>query len=109
MRDGGTQHEGDGDAHDFRDRQAQWEPGSRCVQARRERSSEPAGDKGPDNDEEPLRSFTYVVTLPAEDYESAKADAVQDRGCGDLYRQPGASALQLGRRLTTTTAIRSSR
>ena len=79
MRDGGTQHQGDGNTHNFRDSQAQRELALRCVQARRNGGSEPAGNKGPNNDEEPQRSFTNVVTLPAEDHKGAQADAVQDR------------------------------
>lgn len=85
MRDGGTQHEGDGDAHDFRDSQAHWALASRCVQARHEGDSEPAGNKRPHDDEEPSRSFTNVVTLAAKDHEGAKADAVQDRRRRDLH------------------------
>ena|ERR1700680_1537237 len=109
MRDGGTHHEGDGDAHDFRNSQAHWELLSTCVQARRDCCSEPADNKGPNNDEEPQRPFADVVTLPAEDHEGAKAYAVQDRRPYDFYRRPRACAIQLGSRLTTMAAMSSSR
>ncbi len=84
MRDGGTQHQRDGNAHEFRDCKACPKPASIRVQAQRQGDGEPACNEGPNNGEEPRRPFTNVVTLPAEDHESAEADTVQDqRRSGD--------------------------